>query len=151
MNEKEHIPMDRCKEGFLYIIDARNSNLGIYNEANKSFTISRYKFGSNFLFDEFHWDTNPPFGTVRPLKEIMKVPVMSDEEKLAFLNAKWVELKEEVSSYFPDITRDFNWTETGWFGKVNISERGGAGRRTGLKTRREQSHGSSILLARIEK
>jgi len=116
----EHLPIDQCKEGFLYIIDARNSKLGIYNEANNSFTISRYKFGSNFLFEEFHWDTNPPYGTVCPLKEIMKVPAMSDEEKLIFLNAKWVELKEEVCNCFPDITKHFNWTETGWVWKSEI-------------------------------
>jgi len=117
---KEYIPMAQCKEGFLYIIDARNSKLGIYNEANNSFTISRYKFGSNFLFEEFHWDTGIPYGTAKPLKEITKVPAMSDEEKLIFLNAKWVELKEEVSNCFPDITRDFNWTETGWVWKGKI-------------------------------
>jgi hypothetical protein len=116
---KNHIPMDQCKDGFLYIIDARNSKLGIYKEANKSFTISRYKFGSNFLFEEFHWGTGSPYGTVQPLKEIMAVPVMSDEEKLAYLNTKWVELKEEVSSHFPEITRFFNWTETGWVWKGN--------------------------------
>jgi len=114
---KNPIPMDQCKDGFLYVVDARNSKLGIYKEKNNAFTISRYKFGSNFLFDEFHWDTGEPYGTVHPLKEIGVVPVMSDEEKLAYLNTKWVELKEEVSSYFPDITRDFNWTETGWVWK----------------------------------
>ena len=115
--QKDHIPMDQCKEGFLYIIDARNSKLGIYNEADKSFTISRHKFGSNFLFEEFHWDADPSSGTAKPLKEVMKVPAMSDEEKLIFLNAKWVELNEEVSSYFPDITKHFKWTETGWIKK----------------------------------
>jgi hypothetical protein len=120
MEEKEHIPMDQCKEGFLYIIDARNSKLGIYDTENMSFTISRYKIGNNFLFEEYHWDTGSPYGTAKPLKEIMEVPAMSDEEKLIFLNAKWVELKEEVCNHFPDITRDFNWTETGWVWKGKI-------------------------------
>jgi len=86
---KEYISVDKCKDGYLYVISARNSNLGIYNESNKGFTISRDKFGANYLFDEFHWDTGAPFGTVKPKMELEKAPEFkNDEEKLRYLNEK---------------------------------------------------------------
>jgi len=34
----------------------------------------REKFGNEFLFEEFHWDTGPPFGTVNPKEELGMLP-----------------------------------------------------------------------------
>lgn len=88
MDPDQYISMNDCKESFLYKIHARNAKLGIYCFENKSFKISRYKFNSNFIFEEFHWDTGEPFGTVKPIEEIEEVPPMTDEELLIFLNNK---------------------------------------------------------------
>ena len=99
LDKREHwIALEHCKDGFLYIIHARNSYLGIFNAEKKSFTISRHKFSSNFLFDEDHWDTGEPYGTVKPLKELYAVPGMSDEEKLIYLNNKGKELETEINT-----------------------------------------------------
>lgn len=82
------IPMSQCEPGYLYVIQARNSRLGIYKGPKEgAFTISRYKFGSNYTFDEYHWDTGAPYGTVTPLKKLCKAPEFKDEnEELEWLN-----------------------------------------------------------------
>lgn len=93
MKVEKYVPLDECEDSYLYLIVARNSYLGIYNEKDKSFTISRFKFKSNFLFDEDHWDTGEPYGTVKPLEKICEVKQFeNDEEKLKYLNDK---LKEK--------------------------------------------------------
>lgn len=82
-----YLSMDECENGCLYWIAARNASLGIYNSADKSFTISRLKFSSNFLFNELHWETGFPYGTVMPYEKLEKAPVFSDNEvKLRYLN-----------------------------------------------------------------
>jgi hypothetical protein len=95
-----YIPLDLCKDSFLYIINARDATIGIYNEKDFSFTISRTKFSSNFLFEEYHWDTGSPFRTAKPLKEIGPVPAMNEDEKLAFLNKKERELWDDIEETF---------------------------------------------------
>jgi len=83
----KYIAMDLCKDNFIYIIAARNSHLGIYNEKEKSFFISRFKFRDNFIFEEYHWDTGEPYGTVKPLIELVAAPKFEfKEDMLKFLN-----------------------------------------------------------------
>jgi len=56
--ENTHIPIDQCKDGYAYRIDARNGSVGIYSAERKSFAIVRNKFGSTFIDEEFslgHW------------------------------------------------------------------------------------------------
>ncbi|HBM14765.1 MAG TPA: hypothetical protein DD381_00215 [Lentisphaeria bacterium] len=72
------IRIDDLKQGYLYLIDARNSHLGIWMSKKNSFLISRFKFGDNFLFEEDHWDTGEPYGTVKPIKELEKTPFEAD-------------------------------------------------------------------------
>lgn len=94
MKVEKYISLDECEDSYLYLIVARNSYLGIYNEKDKSFTISRFKFKSNYLFDEYHWDSGQQFGTiklgtVKPLEKICEVGQFeNDEEKLKYLNDK---------------------------------------------------------------
>ena len=91
-----YIKVPDCKDGYLYILSARNATVGIYNESDKSFTINRLKFNDRYLFDEYHWDTGAPYGTVAPLKEIEKAPEFkNDDEKLAYLLNKAVKLEDE--------------------------------------------------------
>lgn len=96
MKHAKYIPLDKCKDGYLYIIYARNSNLGIYKEDKKAFTISRFKFSSNFLDEEVHWDVEYFFGSMRflgtakPLKEFGKSEIFEkDEDTLRYLNELW--------------------------------------------------------------
>lgn len=76
--EEESRPLDKfkmtdCKERYLYRIHSRNLKLGVFHSKG-AFLGIREKFGSRYLFDEYHWDQGPPFGTVKPLQELNRVP-----------------------------------------------------------------------------
>jgi hypothetical protein len=45
---------------------------------------------------EYHYDTGSPFGTVKPITELEVAPnFSSDDEKLAWLNAKSESIKDD--------------------------------------------------------
>lgn len=81
-----YLTPDQCKEGFLYSVDGRNCTFAIYKKTEAinesklmqqfidSFLYVRFKFGRQYIDREYHWDNGNPFGTVKPLKEIEKVP-----------------------------------------------------------------------------
>ena len=70
---KDYIPLDKCKKGYLYKIHSRNLSLGVYN-GEQGFIGIREKFGYFYLFIEFHWDQGPPYGTVKPIEELLALP-----------------------------------------------------------------------------
>ena len=80
----QYIPMNACKEGMIYLIHSRNLICGIYNKGR--FTGLRSKFGEEFLFPEDHWDSGPPYGTAKPIREIEYFgeycPACGDNKKL---------------------------------------------------------------------
>jgi len=77
----EHIPLERCENGRLYRLHSRNLQLGVWNEHTKGFVGIRVKFGDEFLFTEYHYDTGPPFGTARPMEDLGVVyPSLTDLE-----------------------------------------------------------------------
>jgi hypothetical protein len=78
MNKVPMIKIGDCKDGYLYFIDARNNQIGIYDRGSIGFIISR---------------------TAVPLKEIGLVAPMTDEEKLRYLNEQELVLKGERSTY----------------------------------------------------
>lgn len=67
--------MKNLKNRWAYKIKARNATIGIWLKENKSFLISRWKFGQNYLFEEYHWATGAPFGTAWDIAEIEKCPI----------------------------------------------------------------------------
>ena len=71
------IPIYKCKDGFVYRLDARNLKYGIWLKgkgvwvkAEGVFRGLRRKFGETFLDTEYHWDEGPPHGTAKPIEEI---------------------------------------------------------------------------------
>ena len=116
------IPIKECKDNHLYIIKARNASIGIFNEKDSSFTISRTKFSSNYLFDEYHWDTGEPYGTAKCLKELEPVPPMEESEKLAYLNAKASHYREAIIECFKTdpFYQGFDFSKNGqWISNLN--------------------------------
>lgn len=108
---KKYIPMNECKGGYLYEVECRNGRVGIYNAKQKGFIISRHKFGSNFVFIEFHWDTGEPHGTACPLREIEKAPDFGPANKLLETNNKEVldylnKKTEEATVYYECLDKD---------------------------------------------
>ena len=79
------IPLNECKNGFLYKLDSRNLIKGVFREDIKGFIGIRMKFDSLYLDTEFHWDTGPPHGTAKPIKEIGPIPsgiLISENSKI---------------------------------------------------------------------
>jgi hypothetical protein len=70
----DYIPLVLCKHGYLYEIHSRNLSHGVFNGADRGFIGIRTKFGSRFLFTEYHYDTGAPHGTAKPFMEMGKVP-----------------------------------------------------------------------------
>lgn len=70
----ELIPIDQCKHRGVYRIDCRNLGIGVYDEETKGFTGIRSKFGSKYLFEEYHWDTGAPHGTVDGTEYLHQLP-----------------------------------------------------------------------------
>lgn len=60
------IPVEDCKHGRIYAIKSRNLTYGVFARKSAGFTGIREKFGSLYLFEEYHWDNGPPFGTAKP-------------------------------------------------------------------------------------
>jgi len=77
----------------LYLIHARNAKVGVWLEKKKSFIISRWKFESNFLFEEFHYNTGAPYGTAWELEGPFEIVPPEKEITLNYLNKKEKEIQ----------------------------------------------------------
>jgi len=71
----DRIALADCKHGFAYKITSRNLTIGVFNADTRGFVGIREKFGSEYLFTEFHFDTGAPHGTASPFLEIEKCPI----------------------------------------------------------------------------
>lgn len=74
MKHDNYIRLDQCKNGYLYNIDSRNLELGVY-DGNQGFIGIRTKFGNRYLSTEYHYDQGAPHGTVFPLEELERIPL----------------------------------------------------------------------------
>jgi hypothetical protein len=68
------IPLSECKNGFIYRIHSRNLSIGVFNAKDNGFIGIRTKFGDQYLFTEYHWDTGTPYGTVKPKEIVGELP-----------------------------------------------------------------------------
>lgn len=101
-----YIPLSECKHGYIYKIHSRNLSTAVFNSKNNGFIGIRLKFNDEFLFTEFHWDTGPPFGTVKPKELLHKLPENIElKEILGSIDKKskrLVEFKETEGWYYID-------------------------------------------------
>ena len=111
------IPLENCKNGYLYVIFARHALLGLFVAKKRGFLISRFKFGYNYEFVEYHWDLGEPHGTAKPYRELLKLEPMEDEQLfLAFMNKYYEEHYPEIRDILrqedPELGRSLNkWDE----------------------------------------
>jgi hypothetical protein len=63
------IAQEDCELGGVYRLKSRNLRVGVY-DGNGGFIGIREKFGDLYLFTEYHFDTGPPHGTVRPTEKL---------------------------------------------------------------------------------
>jgi hypothetical protein len=61
-----YLTKEQCEHGKLYRIHSRNLKIGVYNSRTGGFCGLRTKFGSVYVFEEYHWDNGSPYGTVKP-------------------------------------------------------------------------------------
>lgn len=73
MHNRAHwLAIGKLIDGALYIIQARNSHLGVWHAEHFAFIIAREKISRLYLFEEFHWDIGEVFpdktsyGTAKP-------------------------------------------------------------------------------------
>lgn len=103
----DSVPLVDCKHGTLYRLSSRNLSHGVFNEQTKGFVGIREKFGSTFLFTEYHWDTGPPHGTASPLKDLGPCPITDLSEYSNMLDGRlqtnhelfaWLEQAEKADN-----------------------------------------------------
>lgn len=99
MDRREaYLSLDQCKDGYLYRIHSRNLAFGVYNNKTKGFSGIRTKFGYRYIFEEYHWDTGAPFGTVHPIEEVCMCPI--DISSITLDNEStlmtWLEEQEKI-------------------------------------------------------
>jgi hypothetical protein len=102
LSAKFYIDLDKCEDKCIYFINARNGLVGVFRKETKGFILSRHKFDSNFLFEEYHYDTGEPFGTVKPIEKlsICAVPIntnVKNKELLRLLNRITIDLVRRKS------------------------------------------------------
>lgn len=107
MEFTKYIPISECKDRHLYIIDARNADIGVYIASEKVFKISRYKGSENFIDVEYHWNIEPmeflppPFlklkGTVKPLTKLNYIGAIADDDE---------KLQETLNNYMKELFYD---------------------------------------------
>lgn len=87
----------------LYKVDARNFSLAVWT--GEYFIGIRQKFNSTFLSTEYHWDTDPNFGTCKPLEDTgLSVP--KDIELICD-----VHYEEDGNKYFKTYKPLLNWLQ----------------------------------------
>lgn len=69
----------QMKDGCVYAIICRNAYVGVWREHSQGFIIPRNKFGTWYLFLEYHWDTGAPYGTAKPYAFIEDCPIIDLE------------------------------------------------------------------------
>lgn len=57
------VPLKDCIKGRVYRLCCRNLAYGVF-DGKDGFVGIRTKFGSRFLFTEYHWEQGEPYGTV---------------------------------------------------------------------------------------
>jgi len=60
----------------VYLMSARNFSIGVWT--GEYFIGVRYKMGHSYLSCEYHWESDPSFGTVKPYRILCLVPESID-------------------------------------------------------------------------
>jgi hypothetical protein len=102
----DYIPKEKCVDRAFYRIRSRNLTYGVYSAETGGFIGLREKFGQIYLFEEYHWDNGPPYGTVTPQE---KLDVMLPESFLLaeHFPGSWCSIcKQELKPYVDTETHE---------------------------------------------
>lgn len=81
----DSIPLEQCQKGGLYRIHSRNLCFGVF-DGHGGFVGIREKFGSEYLFTEYHWDFDAYCGTVKPVELLEICPLSDIRESLGIVD-----------------------------------------------------------------
>lgn len=101
--------MDELEDRRVYIIRSRNLSVGAWRAETKGFIGVRLKFGSEYLFEEYHYDADPHVGTVSAATPT-DVVVPNDMLLAPNLPGSWCKLHDRRARWVPN-------EELGRFGK----------------------------------
>jgi hypothetical protein len=108
INPNKYIPLGKCKHNYLYLINARHANIGVFNAKSRAFKklapgfiTKRSKFDRTFLWTEHHWD-GALFATAKPIMELEKAPDFPNETEQGE-NWDWIKTADdELQIIMPD-------------------------------------------------
>jgi len=92
-----YMPMDDMKPYYLYRVHCRNSRYGLWLPDQNGCMGRRQKFHDWFLFTEYHYDTGPPYGTLKPMRELEKSPFGPKDFEMKTFKGKYGEYMKEAS------------------------------------------------------
>ncbi len=72
MSEPKYLALSECRSRHVYRVKARCFELAVF-DGKDGFMGIRHKFGSRYLFTEYHWD-NPHHASCQPLEAIGSLP-----------------------------------------------------------------------------
>ncbi len=81
---EEYIALGDCIHGGIYRLHASSFSVGVFDNTLSAFVGIREKLGKEYLFVEYHWDMDAPFGTAQPylLLEICPIADLSTGRRL---------------------------------------------------------------------
>lgn len=94
----EYMRNGECVVGRTYAIWSRNLQFGVFRgHADGGFVGIREKFGSEYLFTEYHYDVGMAFGTVEPWVDLEECPIKDLRENLESVcqHGRLVEWRQE--------------------------------------------------------
>ena len=97
---KKYIPLEECEDGKIYKILSRNLTYGMFDKDTKGFTGLRTKFNDIFLFEEYHWDADTSYGTVKPLEILDYAPVNKNDKNALKILLYEIEYKKFKTTKF---------------------------------------------------
>lgn len=117
--KQDYIKMEDCEKGYIYKISSRNLRLGVY-DGNQGFIGVREKFGTLYLFTEFHYDQGPPYGTVFPMAKLTPLPDGIQPQECFDTYDKITGRKVEFDKPVADGGRGWYFTDTGESAGSNV-------------------------------
>lgn len=78
----DYISLDRCIDGHLYVLCARNASIGIFDADGSYFHICREKGGKRIAAIELHADIISSTSTAYPLLDIGIAPCFQEPKEL---------------------------------------------------------------------
>lgn len=75
----KYIAKKDLKKDSHYLCEARNFHVGRWD--GKKFLYIEHDYTGYNINNELHWDDDPKYGTVKPLKEITSIYHLTDEER----------------------------------------------------------------------